>query len=87
MDAASAAYSSAHPYNQLYANRAAGGGFYGFLLSFPPASLGALSIPDICPQGVSLLLFSNNTVHSFTNFGFRVYFLSGRQFACTTTLN
>jgi hypothetical protein len=62
-----------NPSNFVRHNAAAGSDRYGFWFDFPTYPTGASSTSRICPPGMPLGAFDNNTAHTNGRYGLRIF--------------
>ena len=86
-DTSVASYWITNPTNDVYSNVAAGGDFYGFWYQIKPNPDGPSATMDVCPIGNPLGSVYNNTAHSNTRFGLRLFHLYSRRFPCDDIRN
>jgi hypothetical protein len=81
-DITTASYWITNPLNYLYNNRAGGSEWYGFWYEIKEHPDGASATEDICPPGLPLGSFTNNTAHSNGRFGLRILKMAALTYPC-----
>lgn len=72
-DITAATYWITNSDNIIRHNRAAGSQFYAYWYQLPENPTGLNQYPDICPIGIPLAQFYNNTAHSNIRYGLRIF--------------
>lgn len=71
-----------HPMNHLIGNRCAGGDWFGIWYELFLTPTGPSVDPSICPEGLPMGKFENNTAHSYAKYGFRGKRHAPRKYPC-----
>ena len=82
-DVTAATFWATNPYNYVFNNRAGGGEWYAFWYELFSRPKGSSADPLICPEGMPLGSFTNNTAHSYLKFGLRIKVHAPRKYPCS----
>ena len=68
--------------NDIIGNRCVGGDWFGVWYELFVTPTGPSVDPTICPEGLPMGKFENNTAHSYAKYGFRAKRHSPRKYPC-----